>query len=282
MSGPVRRFLASVVLAVSVAATPGAARAGDGAGGIDLLGLGFQLININSGKCLTVVGEAMGDNARIMQRTCSRQPAYRWRFVPVTIPGLFLIQNLNSGKCLAVEADGLADNDFAVQHSCATIPARQWHLQGLPVTSPIQLNSDAQLVNAHSDKCLTIAGGGVGENGVAVQYRCDGERSRRWTVRLMAGPILGERDGRPGTIASRSGGTDDQSQPAARPGSGWPFRRPEPAGRRGLRRASRALSARQPVPEPPPDRRAPPDGRGARSADVAVTGKRQVDKWWNT
>jgi hypothetical protein len=164
--------------------------AGAGGSGGALLGIAFQVININSGRCLTVVGAAMADNAKLIQRTCAAEPAFRWRFVPVTFTGGFLIQNVKSGKCLAVAGAGRENNDFAVQTSCDTAPARQWQLRrspGVPATLP---NSDAQLANAHSGKCLTIAGGGVAENGVAVQYVCDRERSRRWTVRLIAGPLL--------------------------------------------------------------------------------------------
>jgi hypothetical protein len=163
-----------------------------GGGAADLLGLAFQVININSGKCLTVVGAALNDNAGLVQQTCSREAAFQWRFVPVSFTGLFLIQNVRSGKCLTVAGDGLGDNDFAVQQTCDRAPARHWQLHRSPAVPPHAQNSDAQLVNARSDKCLTIAGGGVTENGVAVQYKCDAERSRRWTVRLTAGSILAD------------------------------------------------------------------------------------------
>ena len=158
------------------------------------MGIGFQLINVNSGKCLTVVGEALGDNAGLIQKTCTREPAYRWQFIPVLLTGTFVIQNVKSHKCLTVAGDGSADNDFAVQYTCDGATARHWQLRqpaGVPHSLPM---SDAQLVNAHSDKCLTIAGGAAGENAVAVQYACDGNRSRRWTVRIVAGPIFDESD----------------------------------------------------------------------------------------
>lgn len=175
------------------AGTPSDAGPGGAAGG-DLLGLGFQLINMNGRKCLTVTGGAVGNNAGLIQKTCSRDESYRWRFIPVLLTGTFLIQNVKSGKCLTVAGNGTGDNDFAIQYSCDNIAARHWQLRnppGRPATVAVP-HEDALLVNAHSRKCLTIAGGSDAENGVAVQYECDQSLSRRWTVRIVAGGILGD------------------------------------------------------------------------------------------
>jgi hypothetical protein len=41
------------------------------------------------------------------------------------------------------------------------------------------------LVNAKTGKCLTIAGGvSTGNNVDAVQFNCDNDLSRQWTIRL--------------------------------------------------------------------------------------------------
>lgn len=41
------------------------------------------------------------------------------------------------------------------------------------------------LVNARAGKCLTIAGGVSTNNNLgAVQFNCDADLSRRWTIRL--------------------------------------------------------------------------------------------------
>lgn len=47
------------------------------------------------------------------------------------------------------------------------------------------LGHDVMLLNAKTGKCLTIAGGVSTDNNVlAVQFSCDGDLSRRWTIRL--------------------------------------------------------------------------------------------------
>jgi hypothetical protein len=130
----------------------------------------------------------------LIQQSCSRDSAYRWRFIPALFTGTFLIQNVKSGKCLSIAANGTGDNDFAVQDACDDTAARKWQLRnppGRPATVEVT-NEDALLVNAHSHKCLTIAGGSDAENGMAVQYDCDRNLSRRWAVRVVAGPVLGD------------------------------------------------------------------------------------------
>ena len=50
------------------------------------------------------------------------------------------------------------------------------------------INNDVMLINARTEKCLTIAGGTSHENNVpSVQFRCDSDPSRRWTLREMSG-----------------------------------------------------------------------------------------------
>ncbi len=182
--------MASVVAGVAtggIAAGPAAAERGD------LVQLGVQLVNLNSRKCLTVTAAGLDDNAIVIQKDCTREAAARWRFVRAPATGLFLIENVNSGKCLGIVGGSLEDNGFAVQMACDGDPSRQWQVrrQGgtlLPVPA-----GPALLENAHSHRCLTIAGGSNAENGVAVQYACDTEASRRWELRLVAGPAPAER-----------------------------------------------------------------------------------------
>lgn len=50
--------------------------------------------------------------------------------------------------------------------------------------------NELMLVNAKTGKCLTIAGGVSTDNNVdAVQFDCDSDPSRRWTLNQMAGGI---------------------------------------------------------------------------------------------
>jgi hypothetical protein len=145
-----------------------------------LLDLGYQLVNGNSDKCLTVTAGGLADNAILIQKECERDSSFRWRFERVD--GEYRIVNVKSGKCLAIAGDSREDNGFAVQNTCGAALADRWQVRD---RSGLSL-SDVLLANANSEKCLTIAGGSVTENGVAVQYNCDEESSRRWSARLIA------------------------------------------------------------------------------------------------
>jgi hypothetical protein len=56
--------------------------------------------------------------------------------------------------------------------ACGDALADTWNLKDAPGTG-------IYVINAASDRCLTVE-----RDGSAVQYRCDGDVSRRWTFRL--------------------------------------------------------------------------------------------------
>jgi cytolethal distending toxin subunit A len=69
-------------------------------------------------------------------------------------------------------------------------PVSSATLSPLPQPSKAQqiTNEHVMLVNAKTDKCLTIAGGVSTENNVeALQFDCDGDPSRSWIIRDMTG-----------------------------------------------------------------------------------------------
>ena len=52
-------------------------------------------------------------------------------------------------------------------------------------THAAPVNNPVMLINLKTGKCLTIAGGVSTDNNVdTVQFDCDSDQSRRWTIRL--------------------------------------------------------------------------------------------------
>ncbi|HKG78939.1 MAG TPA: RICIN domain-containing protein [Pyrinomonadaceae bacterium] len=72
--------------------------------------------------------------------------------------------------------------------ACATALAVAF-IGALPQPARTQkIASEMMLVNAKTGKCLTIAGGVSTDNNVeAVQFDCDSDPSRRWTLKEMTG-----------------------------------------------------------------------------------------------
>lgn len=69
-------------------------------------------------------------------------------------------------------------------------PVSSVNSSAVPQPSPAQqfANQQLMLINAKTGKCLTIAGGvSTGNNVDAVQFTCDTDPSRRWTLNEMAG-----------------------------------------------------------------------------------------------
>jgi cytolethal distending toxin subunit A len=85
------------------------------------------------------------------------------------------IMNIMSRVRRLVLAGLMASGPFAAAASYVSMGAHP----ALPV------GSELSLINAQTGKCLTIAGGVSTESNVeAVQFECDADPSRRWTLRL--------------------------------------------------------------------------------------------------
>ena len=78
-------------------------------------------------------------------------------------------------------------------------------------------NKELMLVNAKTGKCLTIAGGVSTANNVeAVQFDCDNDPSRRWTlIEIAAGSIYQMRNVRTGKCLTIAGGRSTENNVTA-------------------------------------------------------------------
>ena len=131
----------------------------------DVSGLlpGLFAVNVHSFRCLA----APAGSGPAFQRRCVLDDAYRWKLVPVSLDGRFKVENAGSGRCL-VPAGGFG----LATGACGDAVGDTWRLKDAPGTG-------IYVINAATGRCLTVA-----PSGSAVQYRCDGDVSRRWTFRL--------------------------------------------------------------------------------------------------
>ncbi len=135
-----------------------------------------MLINVQTGKCLTIAGGVSTENnVTALQFTCDSHPSRRWRLIK--IGSAFQIKNLQTGKCLTIAGGVSTENNVtALQFNCDDHPSRRWRFN--------KVGNVFQIKNVQTGKCLTIAGGVSTANNVeALQFNCDDHPSRTWNVK---------------------------------------------------------------------------------------------------
>ena len=143
-----------------------------------------MLINVQTGKCLTIAGgRSTENNVTALQFDCDGDPSRSWR-ITETGGGVYQISNGQTGKCLTIAGGRSTDNNVeALQFNCDSDPSRTWRITAT--------GGDAyQISNVQTGKCLTIAGGLSTDNNVtALQFNCDSDPSRTWRIRPAAQKI---------------------------------------------------------------------------------------------
>lgn len=148
------------------------------------VGNSFQIIAAHSGKCLDVAGGigATGNGTNVHQWQCigASQTNQLWQLIPA---GNFQLVARHSSKCLDVTGGtGAIGNGTNVQ---------QWSCLGISQTNQLWRfvrvsNNRFQVVAAHSNKCLDVAGGtGSTTNGANVQqWAClgAGQTNQLWRL----------------------------------------------------------------------------------------------------
>ena len=165
---------AAVLVVTFAAVLPQHARA-------DQIANELMLVNIKTGKCLTIAGGVSTDNnVTALQFDCDSDPSRRWTLKEMAGSDIYQIKNVQTGKCLTIAGGVSTDNNVtALQFDCDSDPSRTWRISDVTGSGVYQIR------NVQTNKCLTIAGGVSTDNNVtALQFDCDSDPSRRWTIRL--------------------------------------------------------------------------------------------------
>jgi len=67
----------------------------------------YQIINQNSNKCLTPIGNSTNPNVLIVQRSCENRASHQWRIVSGGTPGQFSLVNRANGFCMDLQGRSL-------------------------------------------------------------------------------------------------------------------------------------------------------------------------------
>lgn len=63
----------------------------------------YQIINQNSNKCLTPLGNSTSPNALIVQRSCENRASHQWSIISTVVSGQFALQNRGSSFCMDLQ-----------------------------------------------------------------------------------------------------------------------------------------------------------------------------------
>jgi pectate lyase C len=124
----------------------------------------FTLVNVNSNKCLEVVGSSTANLARVSQRSCSSGAAnQRWTTQDAG-SGWVRIVSAVSGKCMDIEGRSTTDGARLIQYTCGTGTNQQFQLQDVG-------GGNLRITPRHSGKAVDVANCST----------ADGADVRQWT-----------------------------------------------------------------------------------------------------
>ncbi len=91
----------------------------------------LMLINVQTGKCLTIAGGiSTQNNVEALQFDCDSDPSRRWTITDVTGAGVYQIRNVQTNKCLTIAGGRSTENNVtALQFNCDSDPSRRWTLR---------------------------------------------------------------------------------------------------------------------------------------------------------
>jgi hypothetical protein len=140
---------------------------------------GYNLINVNSGKCLDVEFGGQFDFNVVDQFTCHNDPIKMWGLTNVT-GNIYTLTNLNSGRCLDIEFGGQSDFNVADQYFCHGGPIQEWALNF------VSADNAYTLTNINSGKCLDVGFGGQSDFNVVDQFTCHGGPIQEWRLSFVS------------------------------------------------------------------------------------------------
>lgn len=137
----------------------------------------FELVSLNSGKCLDVSGGSTAAGAPAIQWTCHGGANQHWRLEPAGGGGFRIISRA-SGQALDVSGGSVDDN----------APTIQWLVHGgdNQVWTPQPAsNGYVYLIGRQSGKALDIQFGSADDGATVVQYTPHGGANQQWFLRAV-------------------------------------------------------------------------------------------------
>jgi non-reducing end alpha-L-arabinofuranosidase len=131
----------------------------------------YQVLGIQSRKCINVPGGSTSNNVTIIIYTC-QNPAVQndqW-WAEDHGNDIWEIWSVRSGKCLTVRNASMDNNAPIIQYDCSMGGNETWDLA-----------SNGTIINTKSKKCLTVKNADTANGTTLLQFTCNGASNQRWT-----------------------------------------------------------------------------------------------------
>jgi thermitase len=137
----------------------------------------YQLVNVNSSKCVNVAGAATANNIAIQQITCNvNSDSQKWRIEPAGT-GLYKLTAMHSGRVLAIPNAVMTNDAKAMQWDWANISNQKWAIPTSGTTFKLIVN--------HSSKCLDVTLSGLTDGTAVQQYTCNGTNAQQFKLKAL-------------------------------------------------------------------------------------------------
>lgn len=136
-----------------------------------------QIVNLNSGQCMTVLGDLKANGSKVSQATCKKAPGQIWVWVLASLTYRYNLYNPNSGKCL--DTTWNRDRAQMAIYDCGGLP----NLNTNQVFGIFDAGSGTQTIRPLwnvGGKCIGVAGASTVPHTAVVFANCDGSRAQRW------------------------------------------------------------------------------------------------------
>ncbi|HEY8943481.1 MAG TPA: RICIN domain-containing protein, partial [Polyangiaceae bacterium] len=205
--------VAGVPLALAVAGTLGTAACGGTAQeGEEALGQtesaivigsgNYNLVGLQSGKCVQIRGGSTASAARLEIATCDGSAKQQFKAESMG-GGFYRLRNVNSNLCVDVSGASTANGAAIIQFACGTGFNQQW--------SFTDVTGGERITARHSSKVLDVIGGGTANGTLLDQWTSNGGSNQVFKLQTPpAGRSAGcgkTRTLQNGTRTLQSGGT---------------------------------------------------------------------------
>jgi type 1 glutamine amidotransferase len=139
----------------------------------------YNLVGLQSGKCVQIQGGSTASTARLEIATCDGSAKQQFR-AEATSGGFYRLRNVNSNLCADVSGASTANGANVVQFACGNGLNQQW--------SFTDVAGGERITARHSGKVLDVTGGGTANGTLLAQWSSNGGSNQVFKLQAPPAP----------------------------------------------------------------------------------------------